>query len=184
MPSEHPPFDRPIRPQGTALLWTAALVVAALCLWLVPAQAEAALPLGFDIAAGIGFRGDLAEPQGSLDLRLRAEFRLGPIALGGSFRGLPKVLGVHGEHKAMGYGHIGLNLPIKKSRIILRVGAGGGAEEAGTPLFGVHEAIGIHFFAIPVVGIGLEADFDQTYRVSQETWNHGLSGVVLLLLRF
>jgi len=170
-----------LRPSTLPLL----LLVPILCLAgpLCPSDAEAALPVGFDAAAGIGINGAIDFKSPALDLRARAELRIGPLALGAGLRGLPSFIRSKAPHRTLVYGHVGLNIPLPKARIVLRAGLGGGTDSDESKLFGVHEIVGLHIFPKPIIGFGFEADFDQTLNVEAETWNRGISGLGLLLFR-
>ena len=161
------------------------MLVSILCLTgpLVPGQAQAALPVGFDAAVGVGVNGAIDFESPSLDLRARAELRIGPLALGAGFRGMPSFIKAKLPHRTLIYGHVGLNIPLPKARIVLRGGVGGGTDSDENKLFGLHEIVGLHLFPKKVIGIGFEADFDQTLDVEAETWNRGISGLGLLLIR-
>jgi hypothetical protein len=151
---------------------------------MASSEAEAALPIGFDAAIGIGINGAIDFKSPALDLRARAELRLGPIAVGAGFRGMPSFIKTKMPHRTLVYGHIGLNIPLPKARIVLRAGAGGGTDSDQSKLFGLHEIVGLHLFPKKVLGIGFEADFDQTLNVEAEVWNRGVSGLGLFLVRF
>jgi len=151
---------------------------------LASSEAEAALPVGFDAAVGIGINGAIDFESPSLDLRARAELRLGPMAVGAGFRGMPSFIKTKMPHRTLFYGHIGLNIPLPKARIVVRAGAGGGTDSDESKLFGLHEIVGLHLFPKKIIGIGFEADFDQTLNVEAETWNRGISGLGMFLVRF
>jgi len=146
-------------------------------------SAQAALPVGFDAAAGIGVNGAIDFKSPALDLRARVELRIGPLALGAGIRGLPSFIKTQMAHRTLVYGHAGLNIPLPKARIIVRAGVGGGTDSSQSKLFGVHEVVGLHLFPAKIIGVGFEADFDQTLDVEAETWNRGISGLALILLR-
>jgi hypothetical protein len=146
-------------------------------------EARAALPIGFDAGAGIGINGAIDFASPALDIRARAELRIGPLALGAGFRGMPSFFKTKMPHRTLIYGHIGLNIPLPRARIVVRAGAGAGTDSDQSKLFGVHEIVGLHLFPKKVIGIGFEADFDQTLDVEAKTWNRGISGLVLLLVR-
>jgi len=150
---------------------------------LAPSQARAALPIGFDAGVGVGINGAIDFASPALDIRARAELRLGPLALGAGFRGMPSFIKTKMPHRTLIYGHLGLNIPLPKARIVVRAGAGGGTDSEQSRLFGLHEIVGLHLFPKKVVGIGFEADFDQTLDVGAMTWNRGISGLALLLIR-
>ncbi|MBJ93369.1 MAG: hypothetical protein CMP23_02725 [Rickettsiales bacterium] len=159
-------------------------VAAVLATLLLPArQAEAALPIGFDAALGLGVNGAIDLQSPALDLRARAELRIGPLAIGAGFRGLPAFISTELPHRTLIYGHIGLNIPLPKARIVLRAGAGGGTDSDQSRLFGLHEIVGLHLFPKKIIGIGFEADFDQSLDLDRSKWNRGISGLVLLLFR-
>jgi len=146
-------------------------------------SAQAALPVGFDAAAGIGINGAIDFKSPALDLRARAELRVGPLAFGAGIRGLPSFIKTQMPHRTLVYGHLGLNIPLPKARIIVRAGVGGGTDSSQSKLFGLHEIVGLHLFPAKIIGVGFEADFDQTLDVETETWNRGISGLALILLR-
>jgi hypothetical protein len=161
---------------GLVLVLTCALLAL-----LLPLKARAALPIGLDIAAGAGggYSFDRANP--TFDLHLRAELRLGFFTLGASLKERPPLPALTPANALLVYGDLGVNLPIKKSRLAFRVGFGGG--HVGQPAFGVHETIGLHLFAIPILGIGFEVDFDQTWLIESTKWDRGFGGRVMLLIR-
>jgi hypothetical protein len=159
------------------------IAMAILSLAVPMRSAQAALPVGFDAAAGIGINGAIDFKSPALDLRARVELRIGPLALGAGIRGLPSFIKTQMPHRTLVYGHVGLNIPLPKARIIVRAGIGGGTDSVQSKLFGVHEVVGLHLFPAKIIGVGFEADFDQTLDVEAETWNRGISGLVLLLLR-
>jgi hypothetical protein len=157
------------------------VLTAALLALLIPLKANAALPIGVDIAAGAGGGYSFDGKAPAFDLHLRGELRLGFFTLGLSLKERPPLPAITPANALLVYGDLGVNLPIKKSRIALRVGFGGG--HVGQPAFGIHETIGLHLFAVPVVGIGFEVDFDQTWLVKQSAWDRGIGGRVMLLIR-
>jgi len=160
------------------------LLIPALLLLATAAPAQAALPIGLDVAAGAGGSGSFDRTHVGFDLHLRAELRLGFFVLGASLKDRPPLPKLTPANRLMVYGDLGFNIPLPKSRIIVRAGAGGGHQSAGTGgLFGVHETAGFHVFAIPIVGIGFEVDFDQTLLLDAMRWDHGVGGRVMLLIR-
>ena len=169
----------PARHHAMYLLFAAALLTVAL-----PTQnAQAALPIGFDAAAGVGINAAIDFKSPALDLRARVELRIGPLALGAGARGLPAFIKTQMPHRTLIYGHIGLNIPLPKARIIVRAGLGGGTDSNQSKLLGLHEIVGLHLFPTKIIGIGFEADFDQTLDVEKMSWNRGISGLVMLLIR-
>ena len=170
----------PTEPRTPSLGLVLVLTCALLAL-LLPLKARAALPIGLDIAAGAGggYSFDRANP--TFDLHLRAELRLGFFTLGASLKERPPLPALTPANALLVYGDLGVNLPVKKSRLAFRVGFGGG--HVGQPAFGVHETIGLHLFAIPILGIGFEVDFDQTWLIESTKWDRGFGGRVMLLIR-
>ncbi len=160
------------------------LLLIPLATLLLAAPASAALPIGLDIAAGAGGSGSFDKSGAGFDLHLRGELRLGFFTLGASLKERPPLPKLTPANRLMVYGELGFNIPLPKSRIAVRAGVGGGHQGAGSgPLFGVHETVGWHLFAVPIVGIGFEVDFDQTYLLDASRWDHGIGGRVLLLIR-
>jgi|GEM_PF-5156411 len=172
-------MNRRFHPHALTLLFTGAM----LSFSAPTPSAHAALPIGFDAAVGAGVNGAIDFKSPALDLRIRAELRLGPLALGAGFRGLPSFIKSQMPHRTLVYGHIGLNLPLPKARIIVRAGVGGGTDSEENKLFGLHEIVGLHIFPAKVIGFGFEADFDQTLDVEATTWNRGISGLALFLIK-
>ena len=171
----------PRSPAPTPSLGLVLVLTAALVALLLPMKARAALPIGLDIAAGAGGGYSFDSKAPAFDLHLRAELRIGFFTLGVSLKERPPLPALTPANALMVYGDLGVNFPIKKSRLALRVGFGGG--HVGQPAFGVHETIGLHLFAIPVLGIGFEVDFDQTWLIETTKWDRGLGGRVMLLIR-
>ncbi|MCP4870289.1 MAG: hypothetical protein GY898_16420 [Proteobacteria bacterium] len=161
------------------------LLIPAIVLLSATAPAHAAaLPIGLDVAAGAGGSGSFDKTNVGFDLHLRAELRLGFFAVGASLKERPPLPKITPANRLMVYGDLGFNIPLPKSRIIVRGGVGGGNQSAGSgPLFGLHETAGFHLFAVPIVGIGFEVDFDQTLVLDAMTWDHGVGGRVMLLIR-
>ena len=104
------------------------IAVVMLCLAVPVRSAHAALPVGFDAAVGIGINGAIDFKSPALDLRARVELRIGPLALGAGIRGLPSFIKTQMAHRTLVYGHVGLNIPLPKARIIVRAGVGGGTD--------------------------------------------------------
>jgi len=160
-----------------ALLASASLLL----LLLLPRPAAAALPIGFDLAAGAGGSGSFDERVAAFDLHVRAELRLGVFTLGASLKERPPLPNITPANALLIYGDLGLNIPLPKGRIALRAGVGGG--DIDGPVIGLHETVGLHLFAVPVIGIGFEADFEQTWLLEKERWSRGVGGRLLLLVR-
>jgi opacity protein-like surface antigen len=160
------------------------LLVPAVLLLTTAAPAEAALPIGLDIAAGAGGSGSFDRSNAGFDLHLRGELRLGFFTIGASLKERPPLPKLTPANRLMIYGDLGFNIPLPKCRIIFRAGVGGGTQSAGVgPLFGIHETVGFHLFALDMLGIGFEVDLDQTLLVDAMTWDHGLGGRIMLLFR-
>ena len=174
-------MHRSPRPSAAPSLGLVLVLTAALVALLIPMKAKAALPIGVDIAGGAGGGYSFDGNKPAFDLHLRAELRLGVFTLGASLKERPPLPALTPANALLVYGDLGVNIPIKKSRLAFRVGFGGG--HVGQPAFGVHETIGLHLFAVPVIGVGFEVDFDQTWLVEATKWDRGVGGRVMLLIR-
>lgn len=172
------PIPAPPRTPSLGLVLFLATLLLAL---LAPLGARAALPIGLDIAAGAGGGWSFDSHKAAFDLHLRAELRLGVFVLGASLKERPPLPRIAPANALLVYGELGANIPIAKSRIAIRVGFGGG--HAGQPVFGVHETLGAHLFAVSAIGVGFEVDFDQTWLLDASRWDRGIGGRVLLLIR-
>ena len=133
------------------------------------------------LAAGAGGSGSFDERVAAFDLHVRAELRLGVFTLGASLKERPPLPNITPANALLIYGDLGLNIPLPKGRIALRAGVGGG--DIDGPVIGLHETVGLHLFAVPVIGIGFEADFEQTWLLEKERWSRGVGGRLLLLVR-
>lgn len=160
------------------------LLLPAVLFLTVATPAQAALPIGLDVAAGAGGSGSFDKSNVGFDLHLRAELRLAYFTVGASLKERPPLPKITPANRLMIYGDLGFNIPLPKSRIIVRGGVGGGHQSAGSgPLFGIHETAGWHLFAVELIGIGFEVDFDQTLVLDAMRWDHGVGGRVMLLIR-
>lgn len=157
--------------------------VFALLLVVAPSPAQAALPIGLDIAGGVGGSGTFDRTSAGFDLHLRAELRLGFLTLGASLKDRPPLPRLTPANRLMIYGELGFNVPLPKARLAFRFGLGGGKLAKDSALAGAHETAGLHIFAVPIVGIGLEVDFEQTWLMDVPSWEIGMGGRVLLLIR-
>ncbi len=157
--------------------------VFALLLTAAPSPARAALPVGLDIAAGAGGSGAWDRSSVGFDLHLRAELRLAFLTVGASLVERPPLPKLTPANRLLIYGDLGFNVPLPKARIAIRAGIGGGNQAGTSPLFGAHETAGLHLFAIPILGIGFEVDFTQTWLMDLPKWEHGVGGRVMLLIR-